>query len=146
MSKKIKWMNVFRHSPNETEGMSKCVGVKEIEKMTIQYLLEGNYKKSAHNCHYIPQSEYIFDIDRCRVCDDILVREELTDQLKSLIKRYGIGYKNSSVFSVRIHPAECEAIDFQDLPPKTLQIINERYKDDFTNFGYEMIVPNISQL
>merc|ERR1719233_1787332 len=101
-------------------------------------------RKSLADCHYLSQSEYVYDINGCRVCDDILMFEELTDNLKSLFRRYGIDYHDID-FAHLVHPAKCEDLNYEDLPPMTPQIINDRYKYDFMNFGYEMIIPNISK-
>merc|ERR1719419_1298726 len=123
--------------------MSKCVKIEQIQKIIIR-ALQTHYIKWQEDCHFIPQIEYVFDIDGCRICDDILLFEELRDQLKFLLWRYGFRYQDSA-FETIIHGSHCKDINFLDLPAKIIQIVNERYKDDFINFRYEMIDPNKSQ-
>jgi len=93
------------------------------------------------DCHYLSQSEYVFDVGSCRVCDDVLVFEALEDQLKSLLETYGFAFRDDAL-ETTIHKLSCPAINIYDLNPEIIQIINERYVNDFINFGYEMIIHN----
>jgi len=127
--------------------MSECVGINDIGNMIYKNLVERYERQNDRlvwgNCHYIPQYEYVFDVDGCRVCDDILVFEELEDQFKGLLRMYGFDSQVNPFETVGyINVSSCPAFNILDLPPKLIKIINERYKMDFQKFKYEMIYPN----
>jgi len=140
---KLNHFNRKKLHGESTDGMSKCVEIKHIDK-TIIRTLQTHYISWQGDCHFLPQSEYVFDIDGCRICDDILLFEELGDQLKFLLQTYGFRYQESAFEN--LHASHCKDINFLDLPSKILQIVNKRYKDDFINFRYEMIDPNKSNI
>jgi len=129
------------------QNISECIGMEDIEKM-VRWNLVKKYRLSHErlvhlNCHYLPQSEYVFDVEGCRVCDDVFVFEEFEDQLKSLLETYGFTPRDN-IFESIVHKVSCPVINILDLDTEVLKIINQRYVNDFRNFGYEMIIPNES--
>ena len=92
------------------------------------------------DCHWLPQSEYVFLENGCRVCDDIIRTEDLLNQMRNLFSVYGIEIRSlpPRVFGANTSPCK-EKFGPETLPKNILELINTRYKNDFINFGYEMI-------
>jgi len=117
--------------------------IKDLVRRNLVAKYRSSHERLVHeDCHYLPQSEYVFDVGGCRVCDDVLVFEDLEDQFKSLLETYGFAYSDNAFETVLLHKSSCPVINILDLDAEMLEIINQLYVNDFRNFGYEMIIQN----
>ena len=81
--------------------------------------------------HALPQSEYFIGVEY----DYVLKFESLNDDFKNMCVELGIdpelGHHNKSGF-------DCKRC-VEDLSQKSIEMINKKYIDDFTKFGYKFI-------
>jgi len=100
------------------------------------FLFRGKeYNYPVGDCHWIPQVDYIFDDQGCRVCDDIVYFEDLVRQLTILFTAYGFdppfGFENSN-------GNICTESKAHFMEHETLEMIVEAYEMDFVVFGYSI--------
>jgi len=116
---------------------------RNLGKKTLLHRCENGELKSGdrlaypgHDCHWIPQSDYVFDSKGCRTCHDVLRYEDYENQVKTLLKAYGIKILE---MPQRQHKSKCKLIDYHDFSRDILKLINEYYVRDFVNFDYQLL-------
>eukprot|EP01083_Nonionella_stella_P147279 464388_1 len=116
----------------------------------LKYLIEEVYasndkhKRAMFSCHYVKQSEYIYNYTDTsdRMTKYVLRTEHLTDDLIHLGKIYNINIDADMVTKYRDQwawPKHCKNINPNDLNMENKKLLNELYYDDFINFNYSMI-------
>ena len=84
--------------------------------------------KWAYNCHLLPQSEYIYDEEGTKLCDNILPFDNLTQSFNDLMQDKNIDVKmektrndNKTYFNLSV----------KDIDDENLKRIFDYYKKDF---------------
>ena len=114
--------------------------VEDVDHLIKPYF-NGIGSFTRGNCHFLPQSQYVFDSDGCRCCDDVIYHENLTDELKSTMHEYGLMFKEDDFLDNKNYTSFCPMLNIENLPSFTIKMINYVYRDDFRNFGYQKILP-----
>jgi hypothetical protein len=107
----------------------KCNDINKFIKKNL-----GIYKKNKFilDSHFIPQSEFIYGNPPC---NEILRFENLKEDFEKLMKKY-----NYPKMKLLNHNKSIEkTITIKNLNKKSINLINEVYKEDFKNFGYKML-------
>lgn len=101
----------------------------------------NNYKlnKTAYDCHFRPQFEYITDEKGADIPDNIRVFkfEDGFHQIEEYLnlKTGSLGHDNKTIYKYDI-----QRLDFKDiLESDVITMVNDIYRNDFAIFKYEMI-------
>eukprot|EP00928_Gymnodinium_smaydae_P018536 TRINITY_DN17057_c0_g1_i1.p1 TRINITY_DN17057_c0_g1~~TRINITY_DN17057_c0_g1_i1.p1 ORF type:complete len:944 (-),score=120.94 TRINITY_DN17057_c0_g1_i1:207-3038(-) len=92
-------------------------------------------KRYIHDCHFVPQVEFIWGPDGFRWCKHVLRTDSLPDSFNNLMASTGspvrldLGKINNSTRA-------CNNVSTEDLFPETKRLIDEVYHDDFIQLGY----------
>jgi len=149
----VNYMRSLQMKRRKTDGLPplNCLTTKDAEgtirrnlgKKTLRHRCESGELKSGHrlaysghDCHWIPQSDYVFDSKGCRTCHDVLQFEDFENQLKTLLKAYGIEVLE---MPEQQNKSKCKLIDYHDFSLDIIKLINEYYVRDFVNFDYHML-------
>ena len=101
--------------------------------------IQARINKAQKICdHFCPQYYYVFDKDDNKIIDHVIKFEE-TEKLWDLFREYdnGLGQECSACC------LETESDDnISELEKKTIQSINQVYREDFLRFDYPMISGN----
>ena len=83
----------------------------------------------------MPQSDYVFLGNGCRVCDDVVYFEDLVRQLTILFTAYGFdppfGFEKSNY-------NKCTESKVHLMEEETVQMIANAYEKDFLTFNYSV--------
>jgi hypothetical protein len=93
------------------------------------------YNKPIGDCHWVPQVNYVFDDNGCRVCDDVLFFEDLVHQLTVLFTAYG--FEPPFEFK-KLNYQKCKESKVNLMEEETVQMIVGVYEKDFLTFGYSL--------
>lgn len=114
---------------------------------TLNEFLMGRLRyPSKWTAHYLPQSDYVFDEQGSQIVEHVLRHERLSQQFTELMRTYDLPvYLNTTVNQRNGEsPAAPTRMTVDDLFPETIQRINQVARPDFSNFGYEMMDPEVA--
>lgn len=96
---------------------------------------------NIHMDHFYPQSPYTHKGGK-QIIDHILKFENLEEEFNNLMVEYGYDMR----LDRHVNPAKPDWVNLigekytiSDLEPKTINVINHAYHDDFINFNYNKI-------
>lgn len=92
-----------------------------------------NMSLNSQDFTAIPATEYVYDKNE-KIVKHVLKFENLENEFDDLMKLYNLNIKLTKKVNV-----SDKYITLNDLKPEHIRKINIKYKDDFENFGYEMI-------
>jgi len=93
------------------------------------------YEHFMHDCHVIPQSQFIWGPDGQRWCQNILRFEHLTDSVNAFMERQTVPVR------LTLHDNEakqCPDLSARDLTAESLSMVQIFYKDDFNKLNYSL--------
>merc|ERR1719329_1134305 len=101
-------------------------------------LVRTSKAKFVNDCHFIPQTEYIWGPDR-QWCADILRIEDLPDAFNSLMESRGqsMRLRGDAQSKTNSHKDICPKLSADSLNNKTRALLDEVYAADFRRLGYE---------
>jgi len=103
----------------------------------IERCIKTMYTKA--DAHFIPMSEYIMPIKKHV---NILRFESLSDDFNKFIAKYKLTHIPKDILKTTHRNKSPRAESISDISPENMELINEAYRDDFINFGYDMIDPS----
>tara|TARA_Y100000385_G_C12846493_1_gene531154 strand:- start:499 stop:798 length:300 start_codon:yes stop_codon:yes gene_type:complete len=80
------------------------------------------------NCHFIPQSDFIYDTHNNLTCDNILQFDNLTSEFNSLTDQYDIDLKLNENLK---YNSTKESVTSADLDDGVKELLNHIYERDF---------------
>lgn len=122
------WGGVYgvRRKESCVEGLNKWV-----QDTLRQYI----YTHFMHDCHVIPQSQFIWGPDGQRWCQNILRFERLTDSVNSFMKSRAVPVQ---LTSHQNEAKQCPDLSARDFTAETLQMVQLFYRDDFHKLNYSL--------
>lgn len=91
-------------------------------------LVPENYEDGGMNCHFIPQSDFIYDTNNNVTCDNILQFDNLTSEFNSLTDQYNIDLKLNENLK---YNSTKESVTSADLDDGVKELLNHIYERDF---------------
>ncbi len=99
--------------------------------------IPGNTMYYSHDGHLIPQYDFIYDKHNGhRIVEHVLFFERFDTDFSSLMAEYGLPLK---LPKTRIRPKSEKKLGIWNLTIQNMLLIEDIYKDDFREFGYEML-------
>jgi len=90
--------------------------------------------KFRDDCHFIPQSEYVWGPDGHKWCDNVLRLDEFPEAFDNLMKDHGSPVR---LLEERTNPSEhCENVTAEHLSAESRALIEDVYHDDFVKLNY----------
>jgi len=109
-------------------------GLNRFTQRALRSVMDGMW--DSYDCHYLPQSEYIWDNDRQWI-KDLLRIEELPDSFNALMESKGnptrLGEDRENNQS-----SVCPDITRDDFNKETRAMLDYLYRKDFENLAFEM--------
>ena len=96
-----------------------------------KHLIPKNYEKGGLNCHFIPQSDFIYDAQNNVTCDNILDFDNLTSEFNHLTEQRDIDLKLNEEIK---HNQSTQSVTISDLDDDVKDLIHKVYKRDFDEF------------
>lgn len=101
----------------------------------------GQFKRAPHmkfinDCHFLPQSEYIWADDGRQWCQHVLRLEDFPSEFNKLMKSSGYAMKITKPAKANSYRSSCPGLSSRDLGEPTRQLLDEVYAKDFENLGY----------
>lgn len=126
--------NPYERIISECKWISKSKNKKcnNINDFIMKKLEEYKKNKFSSDNHLIPQSEFIYGNPQC---NEILRFENLNEDFEKLMKKYNY----PKIKLLHHNKSEDRNITIRNLNKKSIDLINEVYKEDFKNFGYDKI-------
>jgi len=134
----------FRYEYVFTWGVNHC-HVSELNRKLLEDLTAvKNGDRYRSDCHYLPQSAYVFEYDAAtskvdsskRMCKTILHTEKLEQEFNTFTKNYGYGFSIQKKTGEAVN-TKCHGLTPEDLTPEVRALIEEIYADDFKLLGYQ---------
>lgn len=101
------------------------------EKMNAwikKMMIPENYEDGGLNCHFIPQSDFIYDTNNNSTCDNVIRFENLTSEFNHLTERYDIDLKMNEDSKYNVTKKSVTSADLDD---DVKDLIYHIYKRDF---------------
>jgi len=106
----------------------------------LNYFLLASFKEYLdggiflHDCHMLPQSEFIWDDTGRQWCKDILRIEDLPGAFDELMLSKGLGARLNE--TVNRNVGTCPGLGVEDLSADTLAMLDIIYAEDFRRLNY----------
>ena len=104
-----------------------------------RFILQRLKQIHKATAHYLPQSDFIYDLDGVRIVEHVLKYEQLPEQFHNLMAMYSLPIYLNTTVNQRKHHRTHKRLTVADLFPGSIQRINQVFAQDFINFGYTMI-------
>ena len=82
----------------------------------------------VHDCHILPQLEFLTDVNGNMV-ENILLTDNIVEDLNDFLIDYG--YKNINIKPEKINNSKYNKFTREDLSPESIEKIKNYYKDDY---------------
>ena len=93
-----------------------------------EHLIPENYQQGGLNCHFLPQSDFIYDAQNNKACDNILDFDNLTSEFNNLTELHDIDLKLNDEIK---HNQTIKSVTISDLDNDVKRLIRNIYKRDF---------------
>lgn len=129
------WLNAYLLD-NVMEAMH-VNGFKLPRYKSPDVALIGPNKVPRHTCSWIPQSQFVFDDEGCRICDDVLEFSKLNEQFPVLMRAYGFEFNNSTDAPLKKNNAKrCVHLTVDSLLPFVQDMARVLYKTDYDRLTF----------
>lgn len=98
---------------------------------------KGPYMKYMNDCHFIPQSEYIWGKGK-RWCHDVFRFQDFPDKFNLLMRSKGSNVRVHADHRVNAFHDICPKMSVSMLNNETLALLQQVYKNDFEPLGYRV--------
>jgi len=122
---------------NKWAGYPKCSEGALNNYLQFQMNRVKRGKRYVKDCHFLPQSEYIWDdASGTKWCSHVLSFDDLPNEMSRLMNDWSLpvtlasGKKNPSA-------QKCPGLDTRNLSSHTKHLIREVYKSDFDRLGFD---------
>jgi|TARA_B110000259_G_scaffold141771_2_gene159623 hypothetical protein len=112
-----KWKN--KREPHTPDKMNNWLREK---------LIPNNFENGGSDCHFLPQSDFIYDKNDTITCDNVLRFDKLTSAFNDLTDQYEIDLKLNED---NIYNATEPTVTSSDLDDDVKNLIQNIYKRDF---------------
>lgn len=119
--------NLYAHAPCSAAGLNLFL------QTTIRHVHQGN--TYAFDCHFVPQSDYIWEASGKQVCKHILDVDALPGAFDALMARSGHKVELGTLRE-NSHADNCPQLSASDLTADTKLMIEAAYARDFSNLGF----------
>lgn len=92
-------------------------------------------QRYQHDCHFVPQVEYIWDENNKRICSDIVSVDDMPFAFNSVLTKAGMQFQIPTE-SYNGHQGRCPGLSMHHLWHSTRRMVRRVYKDDFERLGY----------
>ena len=98
----------------------------------ISYVVEKKlYITGGNDCHLIPQTNYVYDVDGKRSCDNLLRFEYLNDDFNKLMKTKNLAHLELNEIHNKSSTHLQPELTHNDITPENMEKIKEIYHKDF---------------
>lgn len=95
-----------------------------------------NGSEFLHDCHMVPQVEFVWGKDGRQWCKHILRSDGLPDNFNDLMRDHGYSVHLEKKVRSNNSTKTCPDITVDSLSSETLDLLNEVYSEDFERLGY----------
>ncbi len=93
-----------------------------------EHLIPENYQHGGLNCHFLPQSDFIYDAQNNVTCDNILDFDNLSSEFNKLTELHDIDLKLNNGIK---HNKTMKSVTVSDIDDDVKDLIRNIYKRDF---------------
>eukprot|EP00927_Polykrikos_kofoidii_P072354 TRINITY_DN68482_c0_g1_i1.p1 TRINITY_DN68482_c0_g1~~TRINITY_DN68482_c0_g1_i1.p1 ORF type:complete len:555 (+),score=38.07 TRINITY_DN68482_c0_g1_i1:81-1667(+) len=108
-------------------------GLNYFLQSALSKVLEG--RKFLHDCHFLPQVEYIWGSDGYQWCNHVLRQEDLPYAFNELMASHGY-LPRLQIAKINNSTEACGNITVSSLSGRTKRLIDTIYRDDFAKLNY----------
>lgn len=109
-------------------------GLNHFLQQAMEQMHRG--KRFLHDCHFVPQHEFIYGKDGKQWCKNVIRNQNLSTDFNHLMERFR--------YPVRLNPngekinnsSGCHGVSRKDLSEKTMRMLDSIYRDDFDLLHY----------
>eukprot|EP00928_Gymnodinium_smaydae_P078873 TRINITY_DN62931_c0_g1_i1.p1 TRINITY_DN62931_c0_g1~~TRINITY_DN62931_c0_g1_i1.p1 ORF type:complete len:540 (+),score=106.58 TRINITY_DN62931_c0_g1_i1:152-1771(+) len=109
-------------------------GLNNFAIKAMQQVLKG--KRYVHDCHLVPQADFVFGKENRRWCKNILRSSNLTKEFNDLMMRYGHPDTQLKESLINNSTTLCGNLSIKSFSREALRLMDEVYVDDFEKLNY----------
>jgi hypothetical protein len=130
---------LYRFPPCSVKGLNHFLQTQ------LRLVLDGP-GKYVNDCHFVPQSEYIWDDDR-QWCSNVLRMEDFPTAFNNLMKSrgYPVRLPDQKDNKTNAHGDLCPDLSVASMDADTIALLDEAYAVDFRRLGYSQNVTELLQ-
>merc|ERR1719319_1691521 len=84
-----------------------------------------------YGCHWLPQTEFVFDHDWCRLCDDVIEFWDFKRQFSLLMQAYGFDALPDSIMDKKRNSHRACKYNQSTIAPEVEEMAYFTYKTDY---------------
>ena len=133
------WTQKFGKAYNETQCTAEALNY--FLHIVLKQILNNEISKCYHNCHYLPQFEYIYDIDNNQqICKYVFHLKTFRKSIDYMFRLYNItklNHYNIPIWNKQRKLACTFMLSPDDLDQESLHLIHQVYAKDFELLPFE---------